>query len=310
MHTPEGPAQLLRDLVHEYTGSYFDASRLDTLLEKLEPLARERRCRSFLDYYYLLKFDGETVGEWARVMDALSVQETYFWREIDQVRALVDVLVPAWFAQKRGPLRIWSAACATGEEPFTISMALNEAGWLDRAPIEIVASDASVTALEKARRGIFRERSFRSLPDDLRAKYFRSVPLGWCIAPEMLVHVRFQRANLVAAGEIDALASSPIIFCRNVFIYFSPAAITRTAASGPILEDLMIQAQEQIESLTGVRAVFYVPRLVQTWFRRQLVANKGSYLTQDDYGGQKVMSFNGTPIRRTDALNVNEAQVV
>lgn len=89
-----------------------------------------------------------------------------------------------------------------------------------------------------------------------------------------------------------------------------PTLITRTAASGPILEDLMIQAQEQIESLTGVRAVFYVPRLIQTWFRRQLVANKGTYLTQEEYGGRKVLSFNGTPIRRTDALNVNEAQVV
>ena len=62
MHTPEGTAQLLRDLVHEHTGSYFDASRLDTLLEKLEPLARERHCRSFLDYYYLLKFDGRQSG--------------------------------------------------------------------------------------------------------------------------------------------------------------------------------------------------------------------------------------------------------
>jgi chemotaxis protein methyltransferase CheR len=225
---PEGSAVLLRDLVHEYTGTYFETPRLGMLIEKVEPLARERGCRSVLDYYYLLKFDGESTGEWQRVMDALSVQETYFWREMDQIRALVDVLVPAWFAQKRGTLRIWSAACATGEEPFTIAMALNEAGWLQRAPIEIMASDASVSALEKARRGTFRERSFRCLPEDLRRKYFQSVPQGWCIAPELLVRVRFQRANIVAANEVEALASAPIIFCRNVFIYFSPAAIIRT----------------------------------------------------------------------------------
>jgi chemotaxis protein methyltransferase CheR len=228
LSVPEGSAVLLRDLVHEYTGTYFEPSRLGSLLEKLSPLAKERGCRSALDYYYLLKFDGESTGEWQRVMDALSVQETYFWREMEQIHALVNVLVPAWVAAKRGPLRIWSAACATGEEPFTIAMALNEAGWLQRAPIEIVASDASVTALDKARRGTFRERSFRCLPAHLRAKYFQSVPQGWCIAPELLVRVRFQRANIVAAGEIDALARSPIIFCRNVFIYFSPAAISRT----------------------------------------------------------------------------------
>jgi chemotaxis protein methyltransferase CheR len=252
---PEGSAVLLRDLVHEHTGTYFEANRLGTLIEKLQPLARERHCRSVLDYYYLLKFDGESTGEWQRVMDTLSVQETYFWREMDQIRALVDVLVPAWFAEKRGPLRIWSAACATGEEPFTIAMALNEAGWFERAPIEIWASDASVTALDKARRGTYRERSFRSLPENLRAKYFQSVPQGWCIAPELLVRVRFQRANIVAANEIDALARAPIIFCRNVFIYFSPAAISRTvhqfAERMPEGGRLFVGVSESLLRLTG-----------------------------------------------------------
>jgi len=252
---PEGSAVALRDLVHEYTGTYFENKRLETLLEKLEPLARERACRSVLDYYYLLKFEGESTGEWHRVMDALSVQETYFWREMDQIRALVDVLVPAWFAQKRGPLRIWSAACATGEEPFTIAMALNEAGWFQRAPIEIVASDASVSALDKARRGTFRERSFRSLPDELRAKYFQSVPQGWCISPELLVRVRFQRANIVAANEVDLLAKAPIIFCRNVFIYFSPSAIIRTvhqfADRMPDGGHLFVGVSESLLRLTG-----------------------------------------------------------
>jgi chemotaxis protein methyltransferase CheR len=228
LNAPPGVVKLLRDLVHEHTGTFFDASRLDTLMEKLEPLAAARQCPSFLDYYFLLKSEAGAADEWQRVMEALSVQETYFWREMDQVRVLVDELVPAWFKQRHGPLRIWSAACATGEEPFTLAMALEEAGWFGRAPIEIVASDASVTALEKARRGIFRERSFRALPDELRARYFQSVPQGWCIDPKILVRVRFQRANLVQPAEIDALARAPIVFCRNVFIYFSPAAITRT----------------------------------------------------------------------------------
>lgn len=230
MPAPEGTAPLLRDLVHEYTGSYFDANRLDMLLEKLEPLALARNCRSFWDYYYLLKFDGESLGEWSRVMDALSVQETYFWREIDQINALTTLIVPAWFARTAAPLRIWSAACATGEEPFTIAIALEEAGCFKLGPIEIIASDASGAALEKARRGTYRERSFRTLPEALRKKYFQPVPQGWSISPEMLVRVRFQRANLVLPAEIDGLARSPVVFCRNVFIYFSAAAITRTVS--------------------------------------------------------------------------------
>ncbi|HMJ66210.1 MAG TPA: protein-glutamate O-methyltransferase CheR, partial [Candidatus Binatia bacterium] len=101
LSAPEGTIALLRDLVHEHTGTFFDASRFDTLTDKLTPLARERGCASFLDYYYLLKFGSESSAEWQRVMEALSVQETYFWREMDQVRALVDVLVPAWFSRNR-----------------------------------------------------------------------------------------------------------------------------------------------------------------------------------------------------------------
>jgi chemotaxis protein methyltransferase CheR len=104
---------------------------------------------SFMDYYYLLKYSDDA-AEWERVMDALSVQETYFWREIDQIRAVVTELVPKLTEELRGrPLRIWSAPCATGEEPLTLAMMLQEDGWFARAPIEIVGSDASRAAIAK-----------------------------------------------------------------------------------------------------------------------------------------------------------------
>lgn len=89
-----------------------------------------------------------------------------------------------------------------------------------------------------------------------------------------------------------------------------PTALTLTGATGPKLQDLMVQASEQIESLTGVRAVFYMPRFIQTYFRRQLLDQKNAMLSWDDIGGQKILSFGGIPIRRTDALAVNETQVV
>ncbi len=251
---PEGTASLLADLVQDYLGLYFDPAHQEAMLDKLAPLARAADCRSFLDYYYLLKYEGEKKDEWQKVMDALSVQETYFWREMDQIRALVDVLVPNWFARTQRPLRIWSAACATGEEPFTIAMVLAEAGWFNRAPIELIGSDACVSALSKARQGIYRERSFRNLPAALRAKYFQAVPHGWCIAPELLVRVKFQRANLVASSEIASLASAPIIFCRNVFIYFNEQSIRRVATcfaeSMPPKGHLFIGACESLLRIT------------------------------------------------------------
>lgn len=89
-----------------------------------------------------------------------------------------------------------------------------------------------------------------------------------------------------------------------------PTALTLNGATGPKLQDLMIQAQEQLESLTGVNAVFYVPRFLQTYFRRQLAEQKNTFLAWADVGGKKMLEFSGTPIRRTDALSVNETQVV
>lgn len=252
---PLGTAVLLRELVQDHTGMFFDNDRTATLLDKLEPLAAHRGCRSFLEYYYFLKLEGEVSGEWQRVLEALSVQETYFWREMDQVRALVDILIPQWFAKQSHPLRIWSAACATGDEPFTIAMAIQEAGWFQRAPIEILASDASVSALEKARRGIYRERAFRNLPQYLREKYFQPVPHGWSIAPELLVRVRFQRANLVVPSEWAALGTAPVIFCRNVFIYFSHQTIRQTvkrfAQHMPESAYLFVGATESLLKLTS-----------------------------------------------------------
>jgi chemotaxis protein methyltransferase CheR len=244
---------LLRDLIHERLGTYFDESRFDTMLDKLEEPARTRNCRSILDYYYLLKYDQDGSQEWERVMDALSVQETYFWREMSQIHLLVDLLVPQWFKAHDRPLRIWSAACASGEEPYTLAIALQEAGW-GKHPIQIMASDASEAALAKARRGVFRERSFRALPVELRNKHFEPHAQAWQIRPDIQSRVQFRHANLVSRAEVADLATTPIIFCRNVFIYFSPDAIRRAlgnfAASMPDKGYLFVGASESLLKLT------------------------------------------------------------
>lgn len=224
---PEGLPTLLRDLIHERIGMFFDASRLDILLEKLTPLARARSCHSFMDYYYILKYGEGEQAEWQKVMDALSVQETYFWREMDQIHALTKFIIPQWFAKNQKPLKIWSSACASGEEPYTLVMAILEAGY-GNLPIEIIASDASRIALEKAQAGLYRERSFRSLPPELQQKYFRPEGNAWRILPSVARHVKFHRVNLVAREDVIGHSAVPVIFCRNVFIYFTPEVIRRT----------------------------------------------------------------------------------
>ena len=225
---PEGTSALIRDLINERIGMFFDNGKSDLLLDKLSPLVIERGFSSYLDYYYLLKYDSSAPVEWQNVMNTLSVQETYFWREIDQVRALVQVLLPQKVSQRGSPtVRIWSAACATGEEPLTIAIALNEAGWFEKASIKIFASDASSKAIERAKQGIYRERAFRNLPAHLRARYFEPEGAGWRVRSDIHSRINWSIANLMDERQIAHLAAADFIFCRNVFIYFSESAIGR-----------------------------------------------------------------------------------
>jgi chemotaxis protein methyltransferase CheR len=253
LSVPEGLPVLLRDLIHEYTGIFFDEPRFDIMLEKLADLARARGYRSYMEYYYLLKYEDRERVELQKVIEALSVLETYFWREMGQILAMVQAVVPQWFARNQTPLRIWSAACATGEEPYTIAIALEEAGWGNH-PIQIMGSDASELALEKARRGVYRERAFRALPLYLRQKYFSQEGNHFHLSQQIKDRVRFQRANILDKKEIAGLVHAPVVFCRNVFIYFSADTIRRAlylfANDMPSGAWLFVGASESLLKLT------------------------------------------------------------
>ncbi len=249
--------RLLRDLIHDKLGLFFEDDRLDQLSDRLAPLLVQRGFSSPLDYYYLLKYDDSAAaGEWPAVMDALAVNETYFWREIDQIRAVVDrVLPPLVDRLQSGPLQIWSVPCATGEEPLTIAMVLNEAGWFSRAPIRLVASDASPAAVDKARQGRFRSRSFRNLPAPMRDRYFVKDGDDWRVSDELHGRVTWDLANLQDAGDVARWGASSIVFCRNVFIYFSERSIQRTldllASQMPEPSYLCVGAAESLLRLTS-----------------------------------------------------------
>jgi chemotaxis protein methyltransferase CheR len=216
---------------------YFADDKRDLLADKLADLLAAKGMASYLDYYYLLRYDADAERHWRELVDRLAVPETYFWRQPEHFLAVARVRAPRHLARSpRAPFRIWSAACCTGEEPLSIAIALAEAGLLDTRPIEIVASDASGAMIERARRGVYGERSFRALPAELRARYFRCEGRGWRVDPTLHERVRWTTANLVDAADVASLGGAHVVFCRNVLIYFGERTVAHVAR---LLSDAM-----------------------------------------------------------------------
>jgi chemotaxis protein methyltransferase CheR len=233
LRIPGRTLELVRDLVQAHAGMTYDEGRLHFLQDRIAPLALERGFESLLDYYYFLKYDAEAEREWSRVIDAIAVQETYFWRESDQIRALVRSIIPSLIAGGRQDVRIWSMPCASGEEPLSIAMAIDEAGLHSRAAIEIQASDASERVLQRARAGVYGERAFRQLPGQMRERYFTPLAGGdWAVSREVHDRVRsWTCRNAVRPEEWGTLANADVIFCRNLFIYFDAPTVRRVVAA-------------------------------------------------------------------------------
>jgi chemotaxis protein methyltransferase CheR len=226
-----GSVYLLRDLIQERLGlSLSNHNGIGLIANKLAVRVKQSRCKSFLEYYHLLLSGGAAADEeFRQIVAILAKSKSGFFRHTEAVRALVDVALPQLLAiSPAKPLRIWSASCATGEEPISIAMALNEAGWLERASIEIYASDASYVAIERAIQGLYSEPRIQQLDVRLRDKYFMREQGGWRVVPELQKLIEWKVANLMSQNEVADLAQSHVIVCRNVFIYFTESAICKT----------------------------------------------------------------------------------
>ena len=224
--------KLLRDLVERRTGIYYSDLQLDLLAGKMAPRASDLGMNSFLDYYYLLKYDSEGAGEWATLESSVTVNETYFWRDPEPLQMAVKTLFPQLQAKLTRPLRIWHAACASGEEPFSMAMLLHQERLCCPGSVEILATDINLRVLEMARRGVYRDRSLRCLPDHLRERYFKVDATGnYEFDAQLRCLVKFQALNLVDPEALAELRDIDLIFCRNVLTYFRDPTIASLARS-------------------------------------------------------------------------------
>ncbi|MBV9493180.1 MAG: protein-glutamate O-methyltransferase CheR [Acidobacteria bacterium] len=226
LELPDDVFRLLREQIYKRTGMWFADSSKYLLQKRLSPRARELNFDSFQKYFYFLQYDPRAESEFDHIYDLVTTNETYFFREPAQLTAFTEEIVPDLLARKTvKKIRIWSAGCSSGEEPYSLAMLLQEAGLYNQGTFEIFASDINQQVLAKARKGVYRENAFRATTPELRERYFtRQDDNTWRISDEIRNRVSFGRLNLYDEARVSLLGHLDVVFCRNVIIYFDDAS--------------------------------------------------------------------------------------
>lgn len=213
--------QAFRRLLLERSGLNLTEDKDYLLTSRLAPIVREEGLPSLERLFAIVRAD--PFGRLAqKCIDALATHESFFFRDATPFDQMRDVLLPRLIAA-RGQvrkLRLWSAACSSGQEPYSLAMlVLEERARMPDWSIEIVATDMSEPILERARTAVYSDFEVnRGLSSDRRSRWLRPDPKGWRIADEVRSLVRFQRHNLLDG--VSGMGRFDLIFCRNVLIYF------------------------------------------------------------------------------------------
>jgi chemotaxis protein methyltransferase CheR len=225
-----GDFQRFRDLVMERSGLYFAENKQQMLERGLMEALNGSTCGGLDEYYRLLRGSPSAHPEWERLVSLLTVGETYFLRNRGHFGALAEKVFPEIISQQQDSsrrLRIWSAGCASGEEPYSVAIVLRELiPQIDRWNILILATDINRAALRAARQGIYGAWSFRGVEKRVQERYFRrDANERYHISDDVKRMVTFDYLNLIE-DPYPSLSNNThgldIILCRNVTIYFRP----------------------------------------------------------------------------------------
>lgn len=217
----------LEAVLRDRAGLIFSPMRRSTLETAAHRVMRRVGIKAPDAFVAVVREDGAVFDD---LMAEVTIGETYFFRESAQFDLLREMILPAFNARHPSDrvFRAWSAGCSTGEEPYSMAIALKEAGMSGY----VVGTDISRTRLSTARRGHYRQWSFRGVPNPLVDRYFKKVDEIFVLAPDIRRDVEFRYLNL-AADAFPAMSSGvwgmDLILCRNVLIYFDRDTIARVA---------------------------------------------------------------------------------
>jgi chemotaxis protein methyltransferase CheR len=223
----------IRDLIYQSAGIFHPDNKLGLLLDRCSRRMKQIKANTLREYIDSLTVRPNRQAELIALLNEITIGETCFFRNQPQLDAFRQIVIPKLIAAKaREPvrrLRVWSAGCSTGEEPYTLSiLALEQArstlnGWA----LDIVATDLNENSLEYAKQGIYGTYSTRNLTPYIAQKYFTPVGEQLQVKPEVRTHITFHRVNLSDDAHLKLMRGFDAIFCCNVLIYFDLASKTR-----------------------------------------------------------------------------------
>jgi chemotaxis protein methyltransferase CheR len=187
---------------------------------------------NFREYFEFLKRDSH---EYQSLVNAMTVNETYFYREVYQIECLVKSILPELVKRRenRRALRIWSVPCSTGEEPYSIAFFLLEHfARIDEFEVEIVASDIDTAVLDKAKAGIYSSRALQYVPTATLTRF--TTDAGGeerRVVPALRNSIKFTNVNLLEAAEDRFYRDFDVVFCRNLLIYFDDVSRREAATA-------------------------------------------------------------------------------
>jgi chemotaxis protein methyltransferase CheR len=216
----------IRDLIYQVAGIFQPDNKLRFLEDRCQRRLKELRITTLREYYDCLTVKPIRQAELVSLLNEITIGETCFFRNQAQLDALRNVVLPAILeAKSKLPLRhlrIWSAGCSTGEEPYTLNMVLMEesAGQLKNWTFEILATDLNERSLAHCKNGVYGDYSTRNLTPHYRQKYFDSADNQLRVTSRLKSGITFTRLNLLDDARMAFMKSMDVIFCCNVLIYF------------------------------------------------------------------------------------------
>jgi chemotaxis protein methyltransferase CheR len=217
--------QEMRDVIYKLCGIYYTESKKYLLEGRIAKRLVANKMKTYEEYISFIKSFGGR-DELKDLFEAITINETYFFRAPQQFDAFENILVPEIIknkpAHQKNVFRIWSAASSTGEEAYTTAIIILERlqRKFPNVQFQILGSDINNAVLESARKGIYKEYAIRNIPEDMLRRYFTQQGNTYVIKDHVKKMVKFMNVNLYDANQMRAISSCDVIFCANVLIYF------------------------------------------------------------------------------------------